>query len=111
VRVAVDHRGTAEGVPPGLEHRVGEAVAHLQAALYADVLQGVETVRVPVVFPDLSTRRLLTQGWGEAVAHLQRPAGEVQDLLALEPALREQAPGREVGDACSRRAGSRARRS
>jgi hypothetical protein len=25
---------------------------------------------------------------GEAVAHLQRPAGEVQDLLALEPALR-----------------------
>ena len=54
--IAVDHRGAAEGVPPGLEHRMSQAVAHLE-----------------------------------------RPTGEGQDLLALEPALREQAPGREFG--------------
>ena len=55
MRIAVDHRGAAERVPPGLEHRLRDAVADLD-------------------------RRLL----------------EGQDALAVEPAQRQQALGREV---------------
>jgi hypothetical protein len=56
MRVAVDHRRVAEGVPPGLEHGHGQPVADLPSGL-----------------------------------------SEVQDLLALEPAERQEALGGELG--------------
>ncbi|SFV14331.1 Predicted unusual protein kinase regulating ubiquinone biosynthesis, AarF/ABC1/UbiB family [Methylobacterium sp. 174MFSha1.1] len=54
------------------------------AALYADVLKGIETVRVPVVYPELSTKRLLTQGWleGEKILTFTDGPLEVRNRLA-----------------------------
>src|SRR4029077_5108666 len=40
-------------------------------ALYRHMLQGIEEIRVPQVWPDLSTRRLLTMDWLEGSRMLE----------------------------------------
>jgi predicted unusual protein kinase regulating ubiquinone biosynthesis (AarF/ABC1/UbiB family) len=55
------------------------------AALYAKMLAGVAEVRVPRVWPDLSTGRLLTMDWleGTKLLDFKEAAQEVRDGIAI----------------------------
>ena len=54
------------------------------AALYGDVLRDIDSVRVPKVYPNLSTRRLLTLGWldGEKILNFADSPIEVRNRIA-----------------------------
>ncbi|MGX5776113.1 ABC1 kinase family protein [Methylorubrum zatmanii] len=54
------------------------------ASLYGDVLKDIDSVRVPTVYPDLSTRRLLTLGWldGEKILNFADSPIEVRNRIA-----------------------------
>ena len=54
------------------------------AALYASVLKDIASVRVPVVHPDLSTKRLLTLGWldGERILGFAEAPVEIRNRIA-----------------------------
>jgi predicted unusual protein kinase regulating ubiquinone biosynthesis (AarF/ABC1/UbiB family) len=55
------------------------------AALYAGTLADVDNVRVPEVYPDLSTKRLLSLGWleGEKILQFTEAPTEVRNRLAV----------------------------
>ena len=54
------------------------------AALYASVLKDIDSVRVPTVLPDLSTKRLLTLGWldGERILSFAESPVEIRNRIA-----------------------------
>lgn len=54
------------------------------ASLYGDVLKDIESVRVPAVHPDLSTKRLLTLGWldGEKILSFAQSPIEIRNRIA-----------------------------
>ncbi len=54
------------------------------AALYGAVLKDIDAVRVPAVFPDLSTKRLLTLGWldGDKILGFADEPVEVRNRIA-----------------------------
>lgn len=54
------------------------------ASLYGDVLKDIESVRVPAVHPDLSTKRLLTLGWldGEKILNFAQSPIEIRNRIA-----------------------------
>ena len=54
------------------------------AALYGDVLKDIDSVRVPAVHSDLSTKRLLTLGWldGEKILNFTQSPIEIRNRLA-----------------------------
>ncbi|GLS45328.1 ABC1 kinase family protein [Methylobacterium brachythecii] len=54
------------------------------ATLYGSVLKDFDTVRVPVVHPDLSTKRLLTLGWldGERILSFAEAPVEIRNRIA-----------------------------
>ncbi|KMO38151.1 ABC transporter ATP-binding protein [Methylobacterium tarhaniae] len=80
----IDTREIAKEIGDRVREELDYTREAKHAALYADVLKGVETVRVPVVHPDLSTKRLLTQGWLEGEKILTFTGGplEVRNRLA-----------------------------
>ncbi|GJD65443.1 ABC1 kinase family protein [Methylobacterium frigidaeris] len=80
----IDTREIAKEIGDRVREELDYTREAKHAALYADVLKGVETVRVPVVYPDLSTKRLLTQGWLEGEKILAFTGGplEVRNRLA-----------------------------
>src|SRR5215210_6029625 len=55
------------------------------AGLYARALADVDDVRVPEVYPDLSTRRLLSLGWleGEKILQFTEAPTEIRNRLAI----------------------------
>ena len=55
------------------------------AALYAGTLADVDNVRVPEVYPDLSTKRLLSLGWleGEKILQFTEAPTEIRNRLAV----------------------------
>jgi predicted unusual protein kinase regulating ubiquinone biosynthesis (AarF/ABC1/UbiB family) len=54
------------------------------ASLYGEVLKDIDAVRVPRVFPDLSTKRLLTLGWldGDKILGFAEEPVEVRNRIA-----------------------------
>ena len=54
------------------------------AALYGSVLKDIDSVRVPTVHPDLSTKRLLTLGWldGERILNFADAPIEIRNRIA-----------------------------
>ncbi|MGU3402537.1 ABC1 kinase family protein [Methylobacterium brachiatum] len=54
------------------------------ARLYGEVLKDIDAVRVPRVFPDLSTKRLLTLGWldGDKILGFAEEPVEVRNRIA-----------------------------
>ena len=54
------------------------------AALYGNVLKDIDSVRVPSVYPDLSTKRLLTLGWldGEKILSFADAPIEIRNRIA-----------------------------
>lgn len=54
------------------------------AALYGSVLKDIDSVRVPTVHPDLSTKRLLTLGWldGEKILNFADAPIEIRNRIA-----------------------------
>lgn len=54
------------------------------AALYGSVLRDIDSVRVPTVHPDLSTKRLLTLGWldGERILTFADAPIEIRNRIA-----------------------------
>lgn len=54
------------------------------AALYGSVLKDIDSVRVPTVHPDLSTKRLLTLGWldGEKILNFADAPIETRNRIA-----------------------------
>ncbi|MEE7458807.1 ABC transporter ATP-binding protein [Methylorubrum populi] len=54
------------------------------AALYGNVLRDIDSVRVPTVHPDLSTKRLLTLGWldGEKILNFADAPIEIRNRIA-----------------------------
>lgn len=61
------------------------------AALYRLALDGVPEVRVPSAWPELSTRRLLTQGWleGEKILAFKEHPLATRNRIAVAMRLRE----------------------
>ena len=55
------------------------------AALYASTLADVDNVRVPEVYPDLSTKRLLSLSWleGEKILQFTEAPTEIRNRLAI----------------------------
>ena len=55
------------------------------AALYASTLADVDDVRVPEVYPDLSTKRLLSLSWleGEKILQFTEAPTEIRNRLAI----------------------------
>jgi predicted unusual protein kinase regulating ubiquinone biosynthesis (AarF/ABC1/UbiB family) len=52
--------------------------------LYRDILDGIPNINVPVVMPDLSTRRLVTMSWleGQRLLNFKDASLETRNLLA-----------------------------
>ncbi len=83
----IDTREIAKEIGDRVREELDYTREARNAALYADVLKGVETVRVPVVFPDLSTRRLLTQGWLQGEKILTFTGGPLEQRNRLAHAM------------------------
>jgi predicted unusual protein kinase regulating ubiquinone biosynthesis (AarF/ABC1/UbiB family) len=60
---AIDTREIAKEIGARLREELDYEREARHAALYAVMLDGIDTIRVPRVLPDLSTRRLLTLDW------------------------------------------------
>ncbi|GJD51982.1 protein kinase UbiB [Methylobacterium crusticola] len=82
--VAIDTREIAKEIGDRVREELDYAREAKHAALYADILRDVPDVRVPTVFPDLSTKRLLTQGWleGEKILAFTQGPLELRNRLA-----------------------------
>jgi predicted unusual protein kinase regulating ubiquinone biosynthesis (AarF/ABC1/UbiB family) len=71
---AIDTREIAKEIGERVREELDYAREAKHVALYADLLADVPEVRVPVVRPELSTRRLLTMQWLDGrplLAHLK----------------------------------------
>src|ERR671910_202608 len=60
---AIDTREIAKEIGERVREELDYEREAKHAALYAHALSGIEAVRVPKVWPELSTRRLLTLSW------------------------------------------------
>ena len=81
---AIDTSEIAEEIGARLREELDYRREAKHVALYSIMLKGVDQVRVPDVWPELSTGRLLTLGWLEGskmLAHREDPL-EVRNRLA-----------------------------
>ena len=71
--------------------RVREELDYLREArhamLYRDMLAGIDLIRVPAVWPDLSTGRLLTMGWLEGTKLLAHKSAPIEDRNRIGTAM------------------------
>lgn len=84
LRVAIDTREIAQEIGDRVREELDYQREAKHAALYAEVLRDIATVRVPGVHPDLSTKRLLTLGWldGEKILTFAQAPLEIRNRLA-----------------------------
>ena len=82
---AIDTREIAKEIGERVREELDYAREAKHVALYAHLLADVSEVRVPVVWPDLSTRRLLTLGWldGRKILEFKDAPQAVRDRLAV----------------------------
>ena len=82
---AIDTREIAEEIGERVREELDYEREAKHVALYAGVLKGVPEVRVPDVWPALSTRRLLTLGWleGEKILSFTDAPTAVRNRLAI----------------------------
>ena len=82
---AIDTREIAEEIGDRLREELDYEREAKHVALYAALLDDVPEVRVPAVWKDLSTRRLLTLGWleGEKILAFKEAPQAVRNRLAV----------------------------
>jgi predicted unusual protein kinase regulating ubiquinone biosynthesis (AarF/ABC1/UbiB family) len=82
---AIDTREIAKEIGERVREELDYEREAKHAALYAHALTGIEAVRVPQVWPELSTRRLLTLSWldGEKILDFRASPIEVRNRLAV----------------------------
>jgi predicted unusual protein kinase regulating ubiquinone biosynthesis (AarF/ABC1/UbiB family) len=82
---AIDTREIAKEIGERVREELDYEREAQHAALYALALAGIEAVRVPRVWPDLSTRRLLTLSWleGEKILDFRDAPLEIRNRLAV----------------------------
>jgi predicted unusual protein kinase regulating ubiquinone biosynthesis (AarF/ABC1/UbiB family) len=82
---AIDTREIAKEIGERVREELDYEREAKHAALYAHALTGIEAVRVPRVWPELSTRRLLTLSWldGEKILDFRASPIEVRNRLAV----------------------------
>jgi predicted unusual protein kinase regulating ubiquinone biosynthesis (AarF/ABC1/UbiB family) len=80
----IDTREIAQEIGARLREELDYTHEAKNAALYRGVLDGVAEVRVPDVYPDLSTKRLITLGWleGDKILDFKDSPVEVRNRLA-----------------------------
>jgi predicted unusual protein kinase regulating ubiquinone biosynthesis (AarF/ABC1/UbiB family) len=81
---AIDTREIAKEIGARVREELDYEHEAKNAALYRGVLAHVREVRVPEIFPDLSTRRLLTLEWlqGEKILNFKDAPVEIRNRLA-----------------------------
>jgi predicted unusual protein kinase regulating ubiquinone biosynthesis (AarF/ABC1/UbiB family) len=82
---AIDTREIAKEIGERVREELDYEREAQHAALYAHALAGIEAVRVPRVWPDLSTKRLLTLSWldGEKILDFRDAPLEIRNRLAV----------------------------
>src|SRR5918995_345568 len=82
---AIDTREIAKEIGERVREELDYEREAKHAALYGRVLAGVLEVRVPEVWPKLSTRRLLSLGWleGEKILSFVEASQEVRNRLSV----------------------------
>ncbi|HEY0571931.1 MAG TPA: AarF/UbiB family protein [Enterovirga sp.] len=82
---AIDTREIAKEIGARVREELDYEHEAKNAALYRGVLARVPEVRVPEIFPDLSTKRLLTLGWleGEKILTFKSSPIEIRNRLAI----------------------------
>jgi len=82
---SIDTREIAKEIGARVREELDYTHEAKNAALYREALGGVDEVRVPEVFPELSTRRLLTMGWleGEKILSFKDAPLEIRNRLAM----------------------------
>jgi predicted unusual protein kinase regulating ubiquinone biosynthesis (AarF/ABC1/UbiB family) len=80
----IDTREIAQEIGARLREELDYEHEAKNAALYRSVLDGVAEVRVPDVYPELSTKRLITLGWleGEKILNFKDSPVEIRNRLA-----------------------------
>jgi predicted unusual protein kinase regulating ubiquinone biosynthesis (AarF/ABC1/UbiB family) len=80
----IDTREIAKEIAARLREELDYEHEAKNAALYRAVLNGVGEVRVPDVFPGLSTKRLITLGWldGDKILDFKDSPVEIRNRLA-----------------------------
>ncbi|HYF55364.1 MAG TPA: AarF/ABC1/UbiB kinase family protein, partial [Salinarimonas sp.] len=82
---AIDTREIAAEIGERVREELDYGREARHVALYDGLLDGVEEVRVPEVFPELSTKRLLTLGWleGRKILEFKEEPLEIRNRLAV----------------------------
>jgi predicted unusual protein kinase regulating ubiquinone biosynthesis (AarF/ABC1/UbiB family) len=82
---AIDTREIAKEIGARVREELDYEHEAKNAALYRGVLARIPEVRVPEIFPDLSTKRLLTLGWleGEKILTFTSSPIEIRNRLAI----------------------------
>jgi len=82
---AIDTREIAKEIGERVREELDYEREAKHAALYAGTLADVDNVRVPEVYPDLSTKRLLSLGWleGEKILQFTEAPTEIRNRLAV----------------------------
>jgi predicted unusual protein kinase regulating ubiquinone biosynthesis (AarF/ABC1/UbiB family) len=82
---AIDTREIAKEIGARVREELDYVHEAKNAALYRGVLARVPEVRVPEIFRDLSTKRLLTLGWleGEKILSFKSSPIEIRNRLAI----------------------------
>ena len=82
---AIDTREIAKEIGARVREELDYEHEAKNAALYRGVLARVPEVRVPKIFPELSTKRLLTLGWleGEKILNFKNSPIEHRNRLAV----------------------------
>lgn len=82
---AIDTREIAKEIGERVREELDYAREAKHAALYEKALSDVPQVRVPKVYADLSTKRLLSLGWleGEKILHFKESPTDIRNRLAV----------------------------
>ncbi|MBF9234777.1 ABC1 kinase family protein [Microvirga alba] len=82
---AIDTREIAKEIGERVREELDYEREAKHVALYALALSGIEEVRVPDVYPDLSTKRLLSLGWldGDKILQFAHAETEIRNRLAI----------------------------
>src|ERR671910_1194507 len=82
---AIDTREISKEIGERVREELDYEREAKHAALYASTLADVDNVRVPEVYPDLSTKRLLSLSWleGEKILQFTEAPTEIRNRLAI----------------------------
>jgi predicted unusual protein kinase regulating ubiquinone biosynthesis (AarF/ABC1/UbiB family) len=82
---AIDTREISKEIGERVREELDYVREARHAVLYAEALKSVPEVRVPAVFPELSTRRLLSLAWleGEKILTFSDAPTEIRNRLAM----------------------------